>query len=104
MSTDNCCTESPEGSDRDDKRGNFPPTTGLQLELAPFRLEKLQDYEPGGHHPVQLGDALGHDGRYIAVHKLGHGGSGECLVMPRRARAAAGRVCRTQDPDGRFLN
>ncbi|KAG0646523.1 Serine threonine-kinase SRPK [Hyphodiscus hymeniophilus] len=49
-------------------------TNGLHLELAPFRLEHIYDYEPGGHHPVHLGDAYGNDGRYRVIHKLGHGG------------------------------
>ncbi|OIW29097.1 kinase-like protein [Coniochaeta ligniaria NRRL 30616] len=59
------------GSDSDDAE---MADNGLRLKLAPFKLEHLQDYEPGGHHPVQLGDTLGDDGRYIVVHKLGHGG------------------------------
>lgn len=46
----------------------------LRLELAPFGLEKLHDYELGGHHPVHLGDLLGTDGRYRVIHKLGNGG------------------------------
>ena len=54
--------------------GDIPTDNGLRLELAPFHLEHLENYEPGGHHPVQLGDALGNDRRYIVLHKLGHGG------------------------------
>ena len=49
-------------------------TRKLSLELAPFGLEQLHDYEPGGHHPVHLGDVFGHDARYRVVHKLGSGG------------------------------
>ncbi|KAM7215388.1 Protein kinase-like domain containing protein [Rhypophila decipiens] len=45
---------------------------GLMLELAPFKLEKIYDYETGGLHPVHLGDVLGD--AYSIIHKLGHGG------------------------------
>ena len=44
----------------------------LALEGPPFGLEFVYDYEPGGHHPVHLGDLL--DYRYKAIHKLGSGG------------------------------
>ena len=47
---------------------------GLCLELAPFELEHLQFYQPGGHHPVHLGDVLGDDGNYLVIQKLGQGG------------------------------
>lgn len=50
------------------------PSKRLRLELAPFGLEHLLDYEPGGHHPVHLGDVLGNKQRYRIVHKLGSGG------------------------------
>jgi len=48
----------------------------LYLELAPFGLERLDDYGPGGQHPIHLGDILGpgHRGPYRVVHKLGNGG------------------------------
>jgi serine/threonine protein kinase len=49
-------------------------SNGLHLELAPFGLEHIRDYEPGGHHPVHLGDLLGDHGRYHVIHKLGNGG------------------------------
>jgi serine/threonine protein kinase len=45
---------------------------GLMLELAPFKLEKIIDYEPGGYHPVHLGDVLGD--AYRIIHKFGYGG------------------------------
>ena len=47
---------------------------GLVLDGAPFGLEKLYDYEAGGHHPVRLGDRIGESGRYHVLHKLGNGG------------------------------
>lgn len=49
-------------------------SNGLHLELAPFGLEHIQDYELGGHHPVHLGDVHGNNGQYRVIHKLGHGG------------------------------
>lgn len=42
----------------------------------PFDLgecEDLEDYEPGGFHPVHIGDVYD-NGRYRIVHKLGFGG------------------------------
>ncbi|KAA8896067.1 kinase-like domain-containing protein [Sphaerosporella brunnea] len=35
-------------------------------------LERLERYEKGGYHPVQLGETFG-DGRYRVVHKFGYG-------------------------------
>lgn len=49
------------------------PTNGLHIEGNPFALEHLYDYEAGGHHPIQIGDALD-NGRYRVIHKLGSGG------------------------------
>jgi serine/threonine-protein kinase SRPK3 len=48
------------------------PDNGLKIETAPFGLEKLYDYEPGGHHPVHLHDVF--NNRYRVIHKLGSGG------------------------------
>lgn len=47
-------------------------SNGLRLELAPFELEHIYDYETGGSHPVHLGDVF--DDAYRVIHKLGHGG------------------------------
>ena len=44
-------------------------------KYLPFELgecEDLENYEPGGFHPVHLSDV--YDGRYKVVHKLGFGG------------------------------
>lgn len=46
----------------------------LRLELSPFGLEPLSEYQEGGLHPVHLGDRLGNNARYRVVTKLGHGG------------------------------
>lgn len=35
-------------------------------------VEELEDYRPGGFHPVRIGDRL-KGGRYLIVNKLGHG-------------------------------
>ncbi|CAM6004001.1 unnamed protein product [Sphagnum balticum] len=45
---------------------------GLMVEGPPRGLEKIYDYEAGGHHPVRLSDIL-HE-RYKVIHKLGSGG------------------------------
>ncbi|PYI21633.1 kinase-like protein [Aspergillus violaceofuscus CBS 115571] len=34
-------------------------------------VERLEEYRPGGYHPMQIGDVL--KSRYRVVHKLGHG-------------------------------
>lgn len=49
------------------------PTHGLHIQGAPFALEHVYDYEPGGHHPVQLGDVHNNE-RYRVLDKLGSGG------------------------------
>jgi serine/threonine-protein kinase SRPK3 len=36
-------------------------------------VESVQEYVPGGLHPVYLGDIVG-DGRYKILRKLGYGG------------------------------
>ncbi|KAM7212788.1 hypothetical protein V8F06_011823 [Rhypophila decipiens] len=36
-------------------------------------VEDLEDYRPGGYHPIQIDDRLGPNRRYRIVHKLGHG-------------------------------
>lgn len=60
----------------DDRDVDDFKTNGLHLDLAPFGLEHIHDYELGGHHPIHLGDLYGGtgQGRYRVIHKLGHGG------------------------------
>lgn len=36
-------------------------------------LEDFEQYRPGGHHPVVLGDFLGEDNRFQVWHKMGQG-------------------------------
>lgn len=45
---------------------------GLVIEGRPQDLERIYDYEAGGHHPLHLHDVL-HD-HYRVIHKLGSGG------------------------------
>lgn len=61
------------GARPDDDEQEAPPDNGLGLEANPWGLEKMHDYEAGGHHPVHLGDTFGQ--RYKVVHKLRHAGS-----------------------------
>ncbi|KAK3494193.1 kinase-like domain-containing protein [Neurospora hispaniola] len=55
--------------------------------------EHLDDYKPGGLHPIILGDRLGDNGRFRVAHKLGHGGYGtvwlcqDTLSSPPKWRA-----------------
>ena len=43
----------------------------MQYEELPF-VEPLEDYRPGGFHPIHLSDKL-HSSRYIILNKLGYG-------------------------------
>jgi len=52
-----------------------PDLESSPWKYLPFELgecEDLENYEPGGFHPVHLGDV--YDGRYQVAHKLGFGG------------------------------
>jgi hypothetical protein len=49
-------------------------SNGLWIDGRPYRLDHIYDYEPDGHHPVQLGDLYGDTRRYCVIHKLGSGG------------------------------
>ncbi|KND90073.1 Serine/threonine-protein kinase spk-1 [Tolypocladium ophioglossoides CBS 100239] len=53
-----------------DSVSDFSPTKYFPCQLGD--CEELEYYEPGGFHPVHLGDVF--DGRYRVVHKLGFGG------------------------------
>ena len=74
MSDSDLSAPSSPSSAVDDEGFEVHPSNGLRLELAPFGLERVLDYEPGGHHPVHLDDLLGDGSRYRVVHKLGTGG------------------------------
>ncbi|KAJ5915758.1 hypothetical protein N7454_010899 [Penicillium verhagenii] len=56
-------------------RGEFsfldhaPATShGTYLDGVNEGLEPLEDYQPGGFHPVHLGDTLGPSQRYRVIH------------------------------------
>lgn len=51
----------------------------------------LEDYQPGGFHPVHLGDILGPSRRYRVIHKLGH-----CTCVDS-VQYGFVRICRTRD-------
>lgn len=51
------------------------PGLNLRLHGFPRGLENVYEYEPGGHHPVHLGDRFGEQGKYKVIHKLGSGGT-----------------------------
>ncbi|KAH7128946.1 kinase-like domain-containing protein [Dactylonectria macrodidyma] len=53
-----------------DSDANSYPWTYCPFDLG--ECEDLENYEPGGFHPVHLGDI--YDDRYRVVHKLGFGG------------------------------
>lgn len=38
--------------------------------------EWIEDYRPGGYHPVHIGDRLGPNDRYIIKRNLGYGSEG----------------------------
>ncbi|GAA6048848.1 hypothetical protein JCM3770_003650 [Rhodotorula araucariae] len=49
-------------------------TTSISFEsVLTDEEEKLSDYEPGGYHPVRVGDVYGPKDRYVVVRKLGWG-------------------------------
>ncbi|KAK7754312.1 hypothetical protein SLS62_003605 [Diatrype stigma] len=72
MSSTGSSIPSPNPEDMGEDNLEEFPGNGLILERAPFGLEMLHDYEPGGHHPVHLRDLI--NGRYRIMHKLGSGG------------------------------
>lgn len=49
-----------------------PPLLKYQRVDIDEDIENLEDYEPGGYHPVDLFDIL--DGRFEVIYKLGFGG------------------------------
>ncbi|XHG05508.1 hypothetical protein AWENTII_008727 [Aspergillus wentii] len=51
------------------------PGLNLRLHGFPRGLENVYEYEPGGHHPVHLGDRFGEQRKYKVIHKLGSGGT-----------------------------
>ncbi|KAJ3920571.1 kinase-like domain-containing protein [Lentinula edodes] len=55
----------------------MPSALGFESPFIPSQLDEVEDvdnYRPGGFHPVQIGDKFS-AGRYRIIHKLGFGGS-----------------------------
>ena len=67
--------------------------------------EPLDNYKPGGLHPIILGDRLGDNGRFRVVHKLGHGGYGtvwlcqDTLSPTTKWRAVKVMSAKSSNPD-----
>lgn len=55
-------------------------------------IEDVEDYQPGGYHPISIGDVFD-QGRYRVLHKLGFGGSSTVwLVRDQREGKDHGRI------------
>ena len=67
--------------------GSQDNDNGLMITGPPFGLEKIYDYELGGHHPVHLGDVL--HARYRVIHKLGSGGYANVWLCKDISRSPA---------------
>ncbi|CAK7275615.1 hypothetical protein SEPCBS57363_006801, partial [Sporothrix epigloea] len=51
----------------------LPPFRYCSIDL--YDIEDVENYAPGGYHPVNIGDVISSGERnYEIVHKLGHGG------------------------------
>jgi serine/threonine-protein kinase SRPK3 len=74
---------------------------GYKYQPTPDGCEDLEYYEPGGYHPVLIGDKFS-NGRYEVVHKLGSGGSATVWLArdAETARLVALKVL-TSDSSGR---
>ena len=57
-----------------------------------YNIEEIEDYQPGGYHPISIGDIFD-QGRYRILHKLGFGGSSTVwLVRDQREGKDQGRI------------
>lgn len=55
-------------------------------------IENVENYQPGGYHPISIGDVFD-QGRYRILHKLGYGGSSTVwLVRDQREGKDRGRI------------
>ncbi|KAL2845915.1 kinase-like domain-containing protein [Aspergillus pseudoustus] len=79
------------------------PNNGLWTGVHERKLENPVFYQPGGHHPVHLGDLLGDNTQYRVLHKLGTGGFGNvwlCRVIgPDPQEYVAVKVVTASSPD-----
>lgn len=53
-------------------------------------IEDVEDYQPGGYHPISIGDAFD-NGRFRVLHKLGSGGS-SVVWLARDQRGDGGKL------------
>lgn len=72
------CEDGEYNDDYDDTELSFLPPRPGQLyytwdEKQYLQLEDFEQYRPGGHHPVILGDFLGEEDRFQVWHKMGQG-------------------------------
>lgn len=64
-------------------------STGQNQKYKPIPfVENLEDYKPGGFHPVHIGDRL-KENRYCIINKLGHG----CFSTVWLAEDALKKTC-----------
>ena len=57
-----------------------------------YNIEEIEDYQPGGYHPISIGDTFD-QGRYRILHKLGFGGSSTVwLARDQREGKDCGRI------------
>ncbi|RAH71180.1 kinase-like protein [Aspergillus aculeatinus CBS 121060] len=56
-------------------------------------VERLERYQPGGYHPIQIGDQF--HGRYRVIHKLGHGSYSTMWVAQdeQKKKLVALKIC-----------
>jgi hypothetical protein len=76
-----------EGSDEEMEHARAS-SHGTYLDGINEGLEGLEEYQPGGYHPIHLGDCLGPAGRYRVIHKLGHGGFGTVWLCRDNQKAS----------------
>lgn len=72
------CEDGEHYDDYDDDGLSFLPPRPGQLyytwdEMEYQHFEDFEQYRPGGHHPVILGDFLGEEERFQVWHKMGQG-------------------------------
>ena len=62
------------------------------LPLGILNTENIEEYRPGGYHPISIGDVFDH-GRFRVLHKLGCGGSSTVwLARDQREGKDQGRI------------
>jgi hypothetical protein len=70
-------------------------STMVTPRYIPLRLcntEDIENYQPGGYHPISIGDTYD-QGRYRILHKLGYGGSSTVwLARDQREGKDCGRI------------